>query len=58
MALGVRTVGTAIANFMVDMRVNVLTILDSMINGSIEEHDYQISSWNVILRKEEQAFTS
>lgn len=35
MAVAFRTVGVSIANFMGDMKVNVLTILQNMINGAI-----------------------
>jgi hypothetical protein len=35
MKLGMRTAGTAIANFMTDMKANVLMILQTMVNGAI-----------------------
>lgn len=36
MQLGMMTAGTAIANFMGDMKANVLTILQNMVNGAID----------------------
>ena len=46
--LGARIAGTAIANFMGDMRANVLSILQGMVNGAIDLINGMISTLNRI----------
>lgn len=48
MGLRFQLVGTAIANFMGDMKVNVLTILQAMINGAIDLINGFIEKVNLI----------
>jgi tape measure domain-containing protein len=48
MALGMEKAGTAIANFMGDMKANVLMILQSMVNSSINIINAFISTLNKI----------
>lgn len=48
MALGILKVGVSIANYMGDMKVNVLTILQSMVNGAIGIINDFISAINAI----------
>jgi tape measure domain-containing protein len=48
MKLGMLTAGTAIANFMGDMRANVLMILQNMVNGAIDIINGFINTLNLI----------
>jgi hypothetical protein len=48
MKLGMRTAGTGIANFMDNMRANVLNILQSMVNGAIGILNVLINAINFI----------
>ena len=48
MALGMRSASTAIANFMGDMRANVLMILQNMVNGAIDIINGMIRTLNRI----------
>jgi len=48
MAMGMRSAGTAIANFMGDMRANVLMILQNMVNGAIDIINSMITTLNRI----------
>lgn len=48
LVLGMKTAGVAIANFMGDMKVSVLTILQNMINGAIDIINAFINTLNKI----------
>lgn len=48
MGLGFQTVGVNIANWMGDMKVNVLTILQAMVNGAIDLINWFIEKVNLI----------
>lgn len=48
LGLVLQTAGTNIANFMGDMKVNVLTILQSMVNGAIDIINWFIGKLNLI----------
>lgn len=48
MALKFQSVGVAVANFIGDMKVNVLTILQSMVNGAIDIINGLINTVNTI----------
>lgn len=48
LGLKFKTVGTKIANFMGDMKVNVLTILQNMVNGAIDIINWFIDKLNMI----------
>jgi len=48
MALGMQMAGTSIANFMGDMRANVLMILQNMVNGAIDLINSMITTLNRI----------
>jgi tape measure domain-containing protein len=48
LVLGLKTAGTAIANFMGDMKVSVLTILQNMVNGAIDVINGFIGTLNMI----------